>query len=82
MESWRAILSNPNRPAIESRAAGAYLYGDTAFVICYETVGEAWLAATNVFVREAESHQPCLVRTFPDEFASEGTGRLSGRRAS
>ena len=52
MESWRAILSNPNRPVIEMRGAGAYLYGDTAFVICYETVGKAWLAATNAFVRE------------------------------
>ena len=52
MESWRAILSSANRPAIESRGAAAYLHGDTALVICYEAVGGAWLVATNMFVRE------------------------------
>ncbi len=53
MESWRAILTSPNRPAIESRGAKPYIYGDTALVICYEAVGQGFLAATNVFVRES-----------------------------
>ena len=55
MESWRAILSSSNRPAIESRAATAFLYGDTAVVICYEAVNKAFLVATNVFVREGRA---------------------------
>ena len=52
MESWRAILTGSNRPAIESLAATAFVYGDTAFVICYESLDEGLLIATNVFVRE------------------------------
>ncbi len=53
MESWRAILASTSRPAIASRAAKAYVYGEVAVVICYETVGgEGYLVATNVFIRE------------------------------
>ena len=52
MESWRAILGSDNRPAIRNQGARAFLYGDVAFVTCYENVGRGYLAATNVFVRE------------------------------
>ena len=52
MESWRAILTGANRPAIESLAATAFVYGDAAFVICYESLDEVLLIATNIFVRE------------------------------
>ncbi len=51
-ESWHAILTGSNRPAIESLAATVFAYGDTAFVICYESLDEGLLIATNVFVRE------------------------------
>ncbi len=52
MENWHAILTGSNRPAIESLAATAYVYGDTAFVICYESLDEGLLIATTRFVRE------------------------------
>ncbi len=51
MASWAAILSAPELPAIVCIAPHAVLLGETALVLCYEDVG-AWLAATNVFVRE------------------------------
>ncbi len=52
MESWRSILGSDGRPAIRSQGARASLYGDVAFVTCYENIGQGYLAATNVFVRE------------------------------
>ncbi len=52
MQSWRAILANPQQQAIAAHAAVVELHGDTAIVICYETVGQFTLVATNIFVRE------------------------------
>ncbi len=52
MESWRSILEGANRPAIQIHGAKAFLYGDTAIVICYESLDQGFLVATNVFVRE------------------------------
>lgn len=52
LQSWRSILANPNQQAVQAHAASAELYGDCAIVICYETVGQFMLVATNVFVRE------------------------------
>lgn len=52
MESWRRILSNESSPKVECRAAEAFVYGDAAFVICYEEVDGNFLVATNVFRRE------------------------------
>ncbi|TVR96553.1 MAG: DUF4440 domain-containing protein [Rhodospirillales bacterium] len=53
MRSWAGILSNPESPKITCRQPMAYVHGDTAYVICYELVEGSFLAATNVFVREA-----------------------------
>lgn len=53
MESWQAILANPNAPDIVCRGAEAFVLGEAAFVICYEVIGQDVLVATNVFVREA-----------------------------
>jgi len=52
MQSWAAILNNPDNPGVTLRGARARRYGDCAFVTCYEAIGESLLAATNVFVRE------------------------------
>lgn len=52
MQSWRAILSNPVSPAIVCGNASAYVFADVAYVLCHESVEQAFLAATNVFVRE------------------------------
>lgn len=52
MQSWAAIFANPGAPAVDCRGAKARRYGDTAFVTCYEVVGDSLLAATNILVRE------------------------------
>jgi hypothetical protein len=52
MDSWRSILANPNQQAVTAHSAIAELHGESAIVICYETVGQFTLIATNVFVRE------------------------------
>jgi len=51
MQSWRAILGNPNAPDIDCISAEAHVLGDVAYVVCYEVVSSATLAATNVFAR-------------------------------
>ncbi len=53
MESWRAILENPETPSIRCADATAHFVGSAAFVICLETIGHNTLIATNVFVMES-----------------------------
>lgn len=52
MESWAAILNNPETPEIRALAPEVMLYGDTAVVTCIEDLEGEYLAATNVLVRE------------------------------
>jgi hypothetical protein len=53
LESWHAILANPEQPRIVAGGAEVRLLGDLALVLCRELVGGNPLAATNLFVREA-----------------------------
>ena len=52
IESWTAILGNPNQPRIVVGGAEVTMSGGTAIVICRELVAGSGLAATNVFVHE------------------------------
>jgi SnoaL-like protein len=52
MESWRGILSNPDSPRIVCYDERAFLYGDTALVVCEEELAAGTLIASNWFVRE------------------------------
>ncbi len=52
MMSWRAILDGEAPNEIAYGAAEAYPGEDMAYVLCNETIGEAELVATNVFIRE------------------------------
>lgn len=52
MESWRAILGNPQSPRVRASHAAATVLGDVAYVVCYEHLSDAILVATNIFVRE------------------------------
>ena len=52
MESWAGILSNPDSPRVACLDDRAYLYGDTALVLCEEELDGGTLAASNFFVRE------------------------------
>jgi len=56
MESWGAILCNPNSPYIIFRAQRAAIFGDMAIVTCVEEISSRYqdpdfLTATNVFVK-------------------------------
>jgi len=52
MQSWRRILSNPTTPTVVCHNATARVFGETAYVVCHEQVGDSFLVATNVFVLE------------------------------
>ena len=52
MSSWRGILANPDSPVVACEDEHVFLYGDTAFVICEESLPDSLLTATNVFIRE------------------------------
>ena len=52
IDSWRAILNNPNQPRIVVGGAEVAFAGGAGVVICRELVGGSPLAATNIFVRE------------------------------
>lgn len=53
IESWRAILANPEAPHVMVHDDRAFLYGDIAIVQCEEELDSGHLVATNMFVREA-----------------------------
>lgn len=55
MESFRGIFANPRSPIVRAGRASAHVFGDVAFVVCFETVGGARLVATNVFTKERGS---------------------------
>jgi hypothetical protein len=52
MQSWEGILANPPRPPIVAVQPQVQLHGDTAVVICWESIGDMHLVAANLFVRE------------------------------
>lgn len=52
IQSWQAILSNPASPDIICHSPIAQLLGDVAYVLCWEQIQQAFLVATNIFVRE------------------------------
>lgn len=55
MESWTALLSAPEGPAIRPRNERVSFHGDSALVLCEEVLGGTVLAATNLFARESGS---------------------------
>ena len=60
MRSWKAILRGPTRPNVKIEHANATVFGEVAYVICYERLQDARgddagvAVATNVFVRESD----------------------------
>ena len=54
LQSFRRILEGPSPPDIRASGPSAFLYGETAFVICTEELDGGSLVATNTFVREGE----------------------------
>ena len=52
MASWLGILADPPQPAVQASNEEVVLLGDTAMVVCFETIGDILLVATNLFVDE------------------------------
>jgi ketosteroid isomerase-like protein len=52
LKSWRNILGNPGSPAVLCENETAHVLGDVAYVLCHEVIEDAYLVATNLFVRE------------------------------
>ena len=52
LNSWRAILTNPDAPEVRCLGAQAHMQGDMAYVVCYEEIEGNYLIASNIFVHE------------------------------
>mgnify|MGYP002631333920 FL=1 len=52
LESWRAILKNPDSPEVRCLGAQAHSRGEMAYVVCYEEIEGSHLIASNIFVHE------------------------------
>jgi ketosteroid isomerase-like protein len=52
--SWTRILVNPEAPTIDCLRPQAFVFGETAMVICYEVIQKQALVATNLFRREKD----------------------------
>ena len=52
METWRAILGNPEQPRVVGVSEQVTLAGDLAFVVGREFVAGSAIVVTNIFVRE------------------------------
>ena len=52
IESWAAILGNPDSPQIFCRGANAFMLPGSVFVLCYETMKSSILVATNIYIKE------------------------------
>lgn len=52
LESWQRILAATESPGITHDNAQVFDHGDYACVVCYESVGDNRLVATNAFVEE------------------------------
>ena len=81
MESWRAILGNPESPQVVCRQATAHVLGDVAYVVCFETIETNHLVATNVFVREDGTwrlvhHQAGITAQGPSEADEDTPNRM------
>ena len=69
MESWRAILANP--PSIRCMAPRAFVSGTTAYVVCYERVGDGALVATNILRKESGAWRMIHHQAGPARIARE-----------
>ena len=52
LDSWRMILEGDDFPNVLADSAEVTFYGEVAVVVCFETVGDRRLIATNLFVLE------------------------------
>lgn len=80
IESFRGILNGPSPPAIQHVAPQPLLFGKVGIVVCYESIEQEVLVATNVFVQDGAKwllvhHQAGPAQSLPPvaDDQSEGT---------
>lgn len=72
MQSWQGILAQPPRPPIAAVQPDVQLHGETAVVICWEAIGQMYLVAANIFVREAGEWRMVLHQSGQTSHAPKG----------
>jgi hypothetical protein len=70
LRTWRGILGNPPRPPIRPSRESARIVNGVGVVVCFEAIGDAYLVATNLFIREHDRwkmihHQAGAARNAP-----------------
>lgn len=78
MASWQRILGNAAAPRVQCVSPEAFLCGDAIFVVCYERLESALLAATNIFVRENGLWRMIHHQAGPSQGDIEAVSRPSG----
>lgn len=82
LQSWIAIIRNPDSPTISCHDATACIHGDTAWVVCFEEIAGNFLVATNMFVHEGRvwkmvHHQAGPTAARPSMEDEEPRGRVN-----
>lgn len=54
LASWQAILSEGGAAGIQFLTPSVSMFGSVAYVLCFEIIGAASLAATNIFAQEGK----------------------------
>jgi len=80
MQSWRAILGNPQTPEIRCQDPQVVLWDEMALVVCFERLGDAVLAASNLFRLEEGIWRLVHHQAGPAAEAPEDDGPPPGRR--
>jgi hypothetical protein len=72
MAAWAGILGNPDSPLLTCESPQAMpLNAETGLVVCLERVGDALLAATNLFVLEGGVWRMVLHQAGPSAVTEE-----------
>jgi len=76
--SWRSILSGSSGASVRCSRPSAYVLGDSAYVVCGETIQGSELVATNLFVREDGEWKLVFHQAGPVHRRTERKVRTSG----
>lgn len=65
MDSWASVLFGAGRATVNVQKIRVFFISGMAFVTCYERVGDALFAATNVYAREQEAWKMMFHQSTP-----------------
>lgn len=69
LESWDGLFRNGGSGKVQCRNPHVCLYGDTAVVVCFESLQDIFLVATNVFVRVGNGWKMAHHQAGPTNFS-------------